>query len=449
MLPPIVTAEPDRKLTARFTASLEVGLACFDLYDEAQVAGRDGGTNGRGHLLTALSGGPDSMALALLAEHYARKRNILHQAVIVDHGLRHDSAIEASRVAGRMQDFGIDTVVRRVDAIPPKGGIQNWARNHRYAILTSLARKKNAALLLAHHKADQAETVFMRLSRGSGLGGLGGMQVARYLADIPILRPLLEWGPQELLAVCRDFDCAFECDPSNHDDRFERVKVRQTLAALDDSGQDFAAGLVRLSRAARLICQEVDDALRDQLELPKLFAEGYANIVLTALRRLPDVLWRRVVGEVVLAVGGGDYLPSQAAFSRLRSRLETGALATLGGCRFTLADGGRLCWLTNEPGRTPPRAEISASVPLIFAGVWRLVSPVAGHVRMLGDTATPPQWSVLPYVVRQSLPIIETLDGRVLYPHLTSKDYSDAVTGDATATFLALERVQNSCNKVR
>ena len=66
-----MTAEPDSKPTARFNASLETGLACFDLYDEAQVADRDGGTNGRGHLLTALSGGPDSTALALLAEHYA------------------------------------------------------------------------------------------------------------------------------------------------------------------------------------------------------------------------------------------------------------------------------------------------------------------------------------------------------------------------------------------
>jgi tRNA(Ile)-lysidine synthase len=266
------------------------------------------------------------------------------------------------------------------------------------------------------------------------------MQVARYLADIPVLRPLLEWGPQELIAVCRDFGCAFERDPSNHDDRFERVKVRQTLAALNENGQNFAAGLVRLSRAARMICQEVDDALRDQLELPKLFAEGYATVSLTALRRLPDVLWRRVVGEMVLAVGGGDHLPSQAAFSRLRSRLETGALATLGGCRFTLTDGGRLCWITDEPGRAPPRAEISASVPLIFAGVWRLVSPVAGRVRMLGDTAPPPQWSVLPYVVRQSLPIIETLDGRVLYPHLTTESRIDPDASGVNAMFLALDR---------
>ena len=79
-------------------------------------------------------------------------------------------------------------------------------------------------------------------------------------------------------------------------------------------------------------------------------------------------------------------------------------------------------------------------MPLIFAGVWRLVSPVAGHVRMLGDTATPPQWSVLPYVVRQSLPIIETLDGRVLYPHLTNDSRIDPDEGGANATFLALDR---------
>lgn len=439
-----MTAEPDSRQTVRFATALEAGLACFNGPAGVRGGGQQAVADRKRPLLTAFSGGPDSTALVLLAEQYARQRGISHQAVLIDHGLRPDSADEASRVATRMRHFGIDIAIRRVDAVAPKGGIQSWARDQRYAILTSIARETGAVLLLAHHEADQAETVFMRLAHGSGLGGLGGMGSTRCLADIPVLRPLLEWRPDELMMVCRDFGCGFENDPSNQDRRFERVRVRQSLAWLSGSGKDMAAGLIRLSAAARAICCSVDAVLADQLDLPELFAEGYAVFSLAALRPLPDDLWRRVVGRPVMAVGGGDYLPSQAAFCRLRSRLEAGAPATLGSCRFTVMGGGAFCRILHEPGRNPPHVEISASVPVIYAGVWRVVSPLAGHIRMLGDALPPAQWDGLPHAVRQAFPTIETLDGRVLYPHLTGKHYSVSVTGGATATFLALERVRNS-----
>ena len=440
-----MTADPDSTQIVRFAAALKAGLDCFNGPAGVQGGGQRAVADRKRPLLTAFSGGPDSTALVLLAEQYARRRGISHQAVLIDHGLRPDSADEASRVATRMRHFGIAIAIWRVNAVAPKGGIQSWARDQRYEILTSIARETGSVLLLAHHEADQAETVFMRLSRGSGLGGLGGMCPTRCLADIPVLRPLLEWRPDELLAVCRDFGCGFENDPSNQDRRFERVRVRQSLACFSGIGKDMAAGLIRLSAAAQSICCSVDAILEEQLELPELFAEGYAVFSLAALRPLPDDLWRRVVGRPVMAVGGGDYLPSQAAFSRLRSRLEAGKPATLGSCRFNVMGGGAFCRILREPGRNPPHLEISASVPVIYAGVWKVVSPLAGHIRMLGDSLPPAQWDGLPYALRQALPTIETLDGRVLYPHFTCKKYSDSVTGDATATFLALERVQNSC----
>jgi hypothetical protein len=106
--------------------------------------------------------------------------------------------------------------------------------------------------------------------------------------------------------------------------------------------------------------------------------------------------------------------------------------------------GGAFCRILHEPGRNPPHVQISASVPVIYAGVWRVVSPLAGHIRMLGDASPPAHWDGLPHALRQAFPTIETLDGRVLYPHFTGKDHSDSVTGGATATFLALERVRNS-----
>ena len=187
-----MTAEPDRRQQLRFATTLEAGFACLDGSAGVWKADQRAGAARKRILLTACSGGPDSMALALLAEHYARQRGISHKAVLIDHGLRADSADEANRVAMRMRHLGIDFVSRRVDAIAPKGGIQHWARNQRYAILTSVARETGAILLLAHHEADQVETVLMRLLHGSGLGGLGGIDATRCLAGIPILRPLLD-----------------------------------------------------------------------------------------------------------------------------------------------------------------------------------------------------------------------------------------------------------------
>ena len=442
-----MTAEPDSRQTVRFATALKGGLARFAGPVGVSGDGQQITANRKRPLLTAFSGGPDSTALVLLAEQYARQRGISHQVVLIDHGLRNDSADEASRVATRMRHFGIDIAIRRLEAIAPKGGIQNWARLQRYAILTSIARKTGAVLLLAHHKADQVETVFMRLSHGSGLGGLGGMEPISCFADVPVLRPLLEWRKDELMVVCRNFGCGFENDPSNQDRRFERVRVRQSLACFSRSGKDMAAGLIRLSAAAQSICCSVDAILEEQLEPPELFAEGYAVFSLAALRPLSDSLWRRVVGRLVLAVGGGDYLRSQVAFSRLRSRLEAGVSATLGGCRFILMGGGVFCRILHELGRSPPHVEIRASVPVIFVGVWRVVSPLAGHIRMLGDALPPPQWNGFPNAVRRAFPIIETLDGKVLYPHFTSRTGGGSAGGGAAATFLALERVRSPSQK--
>ena len=102
---------------------------------------------------------------------------------------------------------------------------------------------------------------------------------------------------------------------------------------------------------------------------------------------------------------------------------------------------GGFCRILHELGRSPPHVKIRASVPVIFAGVWRVVSPLAGHIRMLGDALPPTQWSGFPHAVRRSFPIIETLDGKVLYPHLTSKASVKSASGGAAATFLALNKV--------
>ncbi len=121
--------------------------------------------------ITCLSGGADSTALALLAEDHARRNARAHSAIIIDHGIRPEAAQEAARVCRRMQEAGIAVTVHKVAAAAPATGVQAWARAQRYAIANDIARRSAAALLLGQHAGDQAETVWMRLQRGSGLAG--------------------------------------------------------------------------------------------------------------------------------------------------------------------------------------------------------------------------------------------------------------------------------------
>ena len=419
----------------------QVALTRFEAALEAafQSVFEDGHSIRPAALITALSGGPDSTALALLASSYAKKHGIRHNCVIVNHGLRADAGNEAKRVAMRMQAMGISCTIQTVTTSPPSGGIQEWARQQRYAALQSAARQIGAVLLLGHHAMDQAETVFMRLMHGSGLDGLGAMSPIRRLGDVSVIRPLLDFMPAELVAICDAFSCEYERDPSNLDARFERVRTRQMLNAMQLAGLPISAHLTWLSNAARDICRHVDDTLAQKLALPRLCIYGYAEFNLGALQDLPDALWRRVIGRTVMAVGGGDYMASQQSFTRLRGRLDAGVPATLGGCRFVLGQGKDEWRILHEPGRLHARSVIGANQPIIFNGIWRVQSPVAGHVRMLGDAPPPPDWTDIAHAVRVSFPVVETLDGGMLYPHLGEVGEAQPENAGLSAVFLALD----------
>lgn len=185
----------------------------------------------------AVSGGPDSMAMLVLA-HAAFPGQAV--AATVDHRLRSASADEAAMVARYCAAAGIAHDVLNI-AVPPHAGdnIQSWARQERYALLQRWAVKAGAAsLATAHHADDQAETFLMRAARGSGLPGLAAvrarrdidMDVAGRRQKLALVRPLLGWRHQELRAVATDGRVPFVDDPSNNDDRFDRTRFRRLLA---------------------------------------------------------------------------------------------------------------------------------------------------------------------------------------------------------------------------
>ena len=401
-------------------------------------------------LISAVSGGPDSMCLAALAGDYAAARGLEHRAIIIDHGIRPESAVEAARVRSRLLRLGMRADIVNVADPAPKTGIQAWARSARYAHLLEAARGDRAVLLLGHHRDDQAETVMMRLSRGSGLAGLAAMRGATMRDSVALLRPLLDLDRDALRRYCAARGIAFESDPSNADRRFERVRVRQWLAGAEaeakpearvQAGAVTGSHLLRLSHAAAAIDDQLVAAFRRHGLLPPPQPGGHMVLPAASLD-IAEAGLMRLLGRVIGQITAPPHPPTLAALARLAARLSDGRVSTLGGARFTRHPRG---WLvTAEEGRRPLRLQLAAGQSAIFAGTWRVTSPVMAAVRRLGEEGSGAGapwrecrgWMDLPPLARRAVPVLQTLDGTLLYPHLSPKAQPCENIDEAVAEFL-------------
>ncbi|WP_298192126.1 tRNA lysidine(34) synthetase TilS [Novosphingobium sp.] len=280
----------------------------------------------------AVSGGPDSLGLLLLARSAIPGSFMV---ATVDHGLRPESAAEARYVASLCGKLGVrhDTLTLELS---PGPALQERARRARYAALGQWAVKNGLpAIATAHHADDQAETLLMRLSRGAGVRGLAAMRARSPLPGHPeclLLRPLLGWRRSELAGIVAEAGIQPVMDPSNSDLRFERARMRQQLGAIKSLDPLAVAASARhLAEAETAItwavehcfaCFRMDDGIGywDPGDVPKV----------VALRVL-----ERIVGEL----GAGK--PRGSAISRWHDHLRTGGIATLAGVR---GDGRRPEW---------------------------------------------------------------------------------------------------------
>lgn len=193
-------------------------------------------------LAIAVSGGADSMALAFLLQRWwlALTEDLpdrpLLKAFIVDHGLRPDSAAEAAWTAQRLAGMGLSPQILTIPPLPP-GSVQEKARELRFAALEQVCSDSGIIMLfLAHHEADQEETIWMRHERGSGLRGLCGMAHIAICGRVMLLRPLLSIPPQRLRATLQQAGLDWCEDPSNRNRRFRRVQIRQDMTAPQGAG---------------------------------------------------------------------------------------------------------------------------------------------------------------------------------------------------------------------
>jgi tRNA(Ile)-lysidine synthase len=328
----------DGPITAREADALLAPLAAFDA------------------VALAVSGGSDSIALMTLAAEWATSLAAPPRLVVltVDHGLRAGSADEARRVVGWAAARGLPAQILTWTGAKPATGIQAAAREARYRLMRHWCDDHGfGPLVTAHTLDDQAETVLMRLARGSGVEGLGAMP-AETLEPWHVLRPLLSVPRARLLATLAVRGQPAIDDPSNRDTAFERVRTRALLAHLAEaglSGRHIALAAARLRRANAALEGAVQAAERALLAVTP---EGAGTLERTGFAALPEEIRIRLVGRAVARFGGCPTPLRLAAVEALEGWISggSGLARTLAGCRLVRHKAALL--FGREPGRLSP-----------------------------------------------------------------------------------------------
>jgi tRNA(Ile)-lysidine synthase len=192
-------------------------------------------------LAVAVSGGPDSLALAYLTKCYSLKNKIKVKYYIVNHKLRKEASLEAEIVKKVLKKIDIQCTILNWNGKKPSKNIQAIARDKRYSLLANECKKNNIKhLLIGHHLNDLFENFLIRIVRGSGLNGLISFSknTKSRDQDLNIIRPLLNLEKKDLLYVSNKVFNFFVKDPSNINEDYKRTRIRNLLHALENEGLD-------------------------------------------------------------------------------------------------------------------------------------------------------------------------------------------------------------------
>lgn len=385
----------------------------------------------RPHIAVAVSGGADSLALAVLAHGWARSRNGDAVALTVDHGLRPEAADEARQVGAWLSARGVAHHILCWQGDKPAGDIQAAARAARYRLLIDWCRAAGVLhLLLGHHLEDQAETVLLRLGRGSGVDGLAAMAPVSERPELRLLRPLLTVPRDRLAATLRAVGQDWIRDPSNGNPAFARVRLRALLPGLAGEGltaERLAGTARRLGRARAALEHQV---ARTALAHVTLHPSGWAELDRAALAE-PEEIALRLLARLLMVVAGSPYPPRLEQLERLHRALCAGDPGrSLAGC--LIAAAGRRIRLMREPAAVAPALPVRGGDTVTWDGRFRLAvdgpSTATGRVEALGRSG----WRALsgglqgglprlPRAVRETVPALVD-DGTILaVPHLGYK----------------------------
>ena len=288
----------------------------------------------------AVSGGVDSMALSFLAKCYSLENKKKVYFFIVDHKLRKNSTFEANLVKKKLKFFQISSNILTIKKINKKINLQSFARDNRYKLIINQSlTKKIDMILTAHHKDDLIENFFIRLLRGSGLKGLISFSKIKSKVThddkIFILRPLLDTSKKDLIYLSKNTFNFNVNDPSNLDDKFLRVKVRQLISNLEKDGltfNKFKLSLNNLSKSNNAIDYYVKKNIDDNSNYLKL---TNSIILKDDFLKQPGEIVFRSFSELIQKVGKKDTFARGAKVENLLKYLRSNnnhSKKTLSGC---------------------------------------------------------------------------------------------------------------------
>lgn len=345
--------------------------------------------NSFSNLALAVSGGADSLCLLVLFDEW-RQRNRWDgcaEVLVVDHGLRPESAAEALFVSDAARRHGLECSTLRWEGIKPVSNVQDAARRARYGLIAHRIAETGAeALVLGHHMDDQAETFLDRLTRGSGVSGLSAMAIDEPGGPegLRLLRPFLGVRKNRLEASLRERSRSWCQDPTNDDGKYKRSRLRRIMSLLEDEGltaERLAETAGRMRRARVVLDGAVQDIASRLLEN---HPAGPARLNRASYRALPEDLRQRLLKDMVRIVTGRRPEPRLRQIETLDDLFCSPASGrqTLCGAMFEAADP--FVWSWREPGRVPPE---TLSDP-VGAGVWdhryRYTVPDAGPAEARG-----------------------------------------------------------------
>ncbi|WP_308495959.1 tRNA lysidine(34) synthetase TilS [Kocuria sp. cx-455] len=261
-------------------------------------------------VLVACSGGPDSLALAAAAAHWARRGTVRLGAAVIDHQMQPGSHEVAGATVRVLQDMGLEPVISRRVTVDRAGyGPEMAARVARYAALNDIAAQLHAeAVLLGHTRNDQAETVLLGLARGSGTRSLSGMSSRHTREGVLYLRPFLNVTRQETETICRAEGLDPWHDPSNSDTALMRSRIRRrVLPFLEEHlGPGISDALARTASVLEADADFLDEQAAEFFRRARVEPAAASAVELDcqAVQEAPAAMRRRMLAQACIAAGG-------------------------------------------------------------------------------------------------------------------------------------------------
>ena len=294
------------------------------------------------NFVVAVSGGPDSIALSFLAKIFAIKKLLNVKYLIVDHKLRKESTSEAKYVQKLFKNYSINLDILSWNGQKPKKNVQSVARDKRYDLLINEAKKYNIKdILLGHHLDDLFENFFIRILRGSGLNGLISLDKKIKKDGVNLIRPLINVDKKDLIYISKNIFGSYVEDPTNQNDKYKRVKVRNFLKQLNLEGLDRNKFFLTIKNL-KIANESTKFYIKKNLDENVTFLQKKQKAILKEnfLFQSDEVLFRSFV-ELIQIIGNKYYPVRGKKIDRIiqLTNLKSSFKVTLGGCIIKKVNG--------------------------------------------------------------------------------------------------------------